>query len=67
MIAPIAISALLVLYCLVYFGVLITALDGLVAVLLGVVPLAAAAGMICVCVQRIREIRGGEEDDLGQY
>jgi hypothetical protein len=23
--------------------------------------------MIYVCIQRIKEIKGGEEDDLGQY
>ena len=24
-------------------------------------------GMIYVCIQRIREIKGGEEDDLSKY
>ena len=32
-----------------------------------VVPGTAFVAMIGVCVQRLREIKGGEEDDLGQY
>ena len=32
------------------------------------IPLAAlGAGMICVLISRIREIRSGEEDDLDNY
>ena len=36
-------------------------------ILLGVVILAMAGGLIYVLIQRIREIRKGEEDDLSQY
>jgi hypothetical protein len=35
--------------------------------LLGIIPLVLSAVMIYVCVQRINEIKGGEEDDLSQY
>ena len=67
MVAPIVISALMVLYYAVYFGVLIALLQGIWRFLLGIVPLALAAVMIAVCVERIKEIRSGEEDDLGKY
>ena len=67
MVAPIVISALMVLYYAVYFGVLIALLQGVWRFLLGIVPLALAAVMIAVCVERIKEIRSGEEDDLGKY
>ena len=33
----------------------------------GVIPALLAATMIGVCIERIKEIKGGEEDDLSQY
>ena len=35
--------------------------------ILGLLPLAFSAVMIKVCIERIREIKKGEEDDLSQY
>ena len=36
--------------------------------LLAAIPLAMlGAGMVCVLIARIREIRSGEEDDLDNY
>ena len=67
MIAPVVVTVLMVLYYVVYFGVLIALLDGVWKWLLGGIPLVLSAVMIGVCVERIREIRKGEEDDLGQY
>lgn len=67
MIAPIIITVLVVLYLAVYFGFLAAMLTGLWKYILGIVPAALAAVMIGVCIERIREIRKGEEDDLGQY
>ncbi|MCD8124412.1 MAG: hypothetical protein LUE23_05155 [Lachnospiraceae bacterium] len=67
MIAPVVITVLVVVYYIVYFGILIYLLDTAWALLLGVIPLALAATMIWVCIQRIKEIRSGEEDDLGKY
>ena len=46
---------------------MISLLDGVWKFLLGVIPLALAAAMIYVCIERIKEIRSGEEDDLGKY
>ncbi|MCD8009855.1 MAG: hypothetical protein LUF34_03500 [Lachnospiraceae bacterium] len=67
MIAPVIITVLVVVYYMVYFGILIYLLDTAWALLLGIIPLALAATMIWVCIQRIKEIRSGEEDDLGKY
>lgn len=67
MIGPIAAAVLLILYYIVYFCLLLTMLEGVLRVVLGVVPLAFAALTVWVCVERIKEIRSGEEDDLSQY
>ncbi len=67
MVGPIVAAALLILYYIVYFILLVTLLEGVWRVVLGVVPLAFAALTVWVCVERIREIRSGEEDDLSQY
>lgn len=68
MIAPIVVTVAVVIYFAVYFGVLLSLLEpAILKWLFGIVPAAMAATMIGVCIQRIREIREGEEDDLGQY
>ena len=67
MVAPIIITILFVLYLVIYFAVIINTVSGIMKILLGVVPLALAAIMIYVCIQRINEIKGGEEDDLSKY
>ena len=67
MIAPIVITVIVVLYYGVYFGILLTLLDGFWKYLLGIVPLVLAVVMIAVCLERIKEIRSGEEDDLSKY
>ena len=67
MIAPILISVILVLYYVFYFGLLITMFDGVWKYVLGIIPLALAAVMIKVCIERINEIKKGEEDDLSKY
>ncbi len=68
MIAPIVITVLVILYFIAYFGFLIYLIDNIVLKLLsGIIPALLAAVMIYVCMQRIKEIKGGEEDDLSQY
>ena len=67
MIAPIVATVLVVLYFLFYFGFLVFLLPGAWKIVFGIAPLFFAAVMIGVCVQRIREIKKGEEDDLSQY
>ena len=68
MTAPIVITVLVIAYFFVYFGLLIHSVESVVLkVLLAAVPVLLGAVMLGVCIQRIREIKGGEEDDLSQY
>ncbi|MBQ3518136.1 MAG: hypothetical protein IJA31_02310 [Clostridia bacterium] len=67
MIAPIVVTIIMIIYYAVYFGFIIYAVDDVWKWLLGIVPVAFAALMIKVCIDRIKEIKKGEEDDLSQY
>ena len=67
MIAPIVVTVILVLYYVVYFGFLISLLDGIWRYILGLLPIVFSAVMVKVCIERIHEIKKGEEDDLSQY
>ena len=67
LIAPILVTVLMVIYYVVYFGFLMSLLSGFVRYALGILPLAFSAVMIKVCIERIQEIKKGEEDDLSQY
>ena len=67
MIAPIIVALILVLYYIAFFCVLMSMVDGIGMLLLGIVPLLLAAVVVKVCIERIQEIKKGEEDDLSQY
>ncbi len=67
LLAPIVVTILMILYFVFYFGFLITVLDGIWKILLCVLPLAFSGVMIKVCIERIQEIKKGEEDDLSKY
>ena len=67
LVAPIVITIIVVLYYCAYFGILIHLIGGLAAGLLGIIPLVLAGCMIYVCIERIKEIEGGEEDDISKY
>ena len=67
MVAPIVVTVLMVLYYVLYFGLLMALLPGVWKLLFGVFPFLFAVVTIAVCVERIREIKKGEEDDLSQY
>ncbi len=67
MIAPIVVSVIIILYYIVYFGVLLALLNGVWKYVLGIIPLALSAVMVKVCIERIYEIRKGEEDDISKY
>lgn len=66
-IAPIIVTVLMVAYYVVYFGFLIALLPGVWKYVLGLLPLALSVVMVKVCIERIQEIKKGEEDDLSQY
>ena len=67
MIAPIIITVIMILYYIAYFGFLISLLDGIWKYVLGIIPLMFSAIMIYVCIERINEIKKGEEDDISKY
>ena len=67
MIAPIIITILFVIYYAFYFTIVIALPVGIWKLFLGIIPVVMAVIMIYVCVQRIKEIKEGEEDDLSKY
>ncbi|MBR5310484.1 MAG: hypothetical protein IKU42_05125 [Oscillospiraceae bacterium] len=67
-IAPIIVAIIMIGYFIVYFGFLIMLIDNAVfKILLGIFPVVFAGIMIYVLIERINEIRSGEEDDLSKY
>ena len=66
-IAPIVVTVFMVTYYVVYFGFLLALLPGIWKYVLGILPLALSAVIVKVCIERIQEIKKGEEDDLSQY
>ena len=67
MIAPIVVTVIMIIYYAIYFGFLISLLEGVWKYALGILPIAFIALMIKVCIERIKEIQEGEEDDLSKY
>ena len=67
MIAPIIISVIIILYFVAYFGLIIFVVDGILKYALGIVPFLLSAITVKVCIERIKEIKKGEEDDLSKY
>lgn len=69
LIAPIVITAVIILYY-IGFACACTFINGiplLVKLLGGIIPFLLVGVCIYVLVERIKEIRSGEEDDLGKY
>ena len=67
-IAPVIVTVILLIYYLFFFGALLTFMDSIVLkIMFGIIPALSGAVLIGVCIDRIREIKGGEEDDLSQY
>ena len=66
-VAPIVVTVLIILYYIFYFGVLIAILEGIWKYALGLIPLIFSIVMIKVCIERIKEIQEGEEDDISKY
>ena len=67
MIAPIVVTLIMVLYYVVYFGFLIAVLEGMWKYAFGLFPIVFSAVTVKVCIERIQEIKKGEEDDISQY
>lgn len=68
MIAPMIITALIVLYYIGFFAVCaMIPMPMALKLLFGLVPILLAGVCIFVLIERIQEIRSGEEDDLSKY
>ena len=67
MVAPIVVTVLMIAYYIIYFGFLITLVSGIWKYALGIIPLVFSIVMVKVCIERINEIKKGEENDLSQY
>lgn len=69
LIAPIIITILIVLYFIFYMfiGASIAEIPILMKVLALVIPIGLIVLSIYMLFERIDEIKGGEEDDLGKY
>ena len=67
MVAPIIITIVMILYYIAYFGFIISLLDGVWRYAFGIFPLVFSGVMIYVCIERINEIKKGEEDDISKY
>jgi len=68
MIAPIIIALSLISYYIIVLAIMIRlALPGLVRIAVAVGSLGISVALIWVLIDRIKEIRKGEEDDLSKY
>ena len=68
MLAPIIISIITVLFMLGYLAILIWSVPSMPLIIVGGIVLLALIGvMIAMLIERIKEIRSGEEDDLSKY
>ncbi len=69
MVAPIVIAVLIILYYvgIVVFFVSVPGIPFLIKMLMTVIPLLLSGVMAGVLISRIKEIQGGEEDDLSKY
>lgn len=61
-------AVIMIAYFALYFGILIMLIKSLLfKIILGIVPAIFSGIMIFVLIERIKEIRSGEENDLGKY
>ena len=67
MIAPIIVSVIMIIYYALYFCFLISFLDGAWKYILGIFPVVLSIVTGMVCIERIKEIKKGEEDDISKY
>jgi hypothetical protein len=68
MIAPIVIGTAVILYYTIFFLTVIhLPMPIYLKLIFGIVPILLSGVMISVVWSRIKEIKGGEEDDLSKY
>ena len=67
MVAPIVVTIIVLLFWIGYFGFIAAVISGIWKYLICIIPLALSAIMVKVCIERIKEIKKGEEDDISKY
>ena len=67
MFAPIVVTLIVVAYYVAFFSFILAYLSGIWKYIFGIIPLLLSAVVIKVCIERINEIRSGEEDDISKY
>lgn len=67
MIAPIIISIIIITYYVLFFGFILAVLEGIWKIVFAVIPLVLSLVVLMVCIERIKEIKKGEEDDISKY
>lgn len=69
LVAPIIITIFSLCFMLFYYGLIfaLIPLSFWIKALIGILPLSLGGVSIFVLVERIKEIRSGEEDDLSKY
>jgi hypothetical protein len=72
LIAPVVITALIVFFISLQFWAIVKVFNNIdwhiaLKITALVAPLAIAIALIAVLIERIKEIKKGEEDDLGKY
>lgn len=67
MLAPVLATLVVVAYYAIYFAIVIRYVPGGFKYLFGILPPVLCIFMVKACVERIKEIKRGEEDDLGKY
>lgn len=69
MVAPIVVATIFIMYYIgiAVFMAVVPGIPVVVKILMVVIPLLLAAVMLGVLISRIKEIQGGEEDDLSKY
>ena len=69
LIAPIIVTVFTIAFLLFYFGLIfvLIPLSVVLRLLIGLIPLWLAGVSVFVLVERIKEVRSGEEDDLSNY
>ena len=67
MIAPIIVTIIMVLYYIAYFAFIMSVLPRFWKYVFGIFPIIISAVTVYVCIERINEIKKGEEDDISKY
>ena len=67
MLAPIIVTVIMILYYIVYFGLLLSVIPGIWKYIFGIIPLVFSIIMVKVCIERINEIKRGEDNDISKY